>query len=95
MTGSVTGFMTVNLISSVFDAASNYVTKLMVDGNGLTTASSIGYFPVSGQVSGNTGVEANTQHKIKKAGTIKNLCVNVASQCQNNRYHSDDEGKWR
>jgi hypothetical protein len=76
-TGGATGSMTYTIMSCVFDATTNYVTKLNCDGQGLATASTTFFFPVSGQVSGTTTSEANVQHKVKKAGTLKNLCISA------------------
>lgn len=76
-TGGATGTMTYNLMSCIFDSTTNYVSKLVCDGQGLPTASTTYYFPLSGQVSGVTSTEANTQNKVKKAGTLKNFCVSA------------------
>ena len=69
-------------MSCVFDATTNYVSKLVCDGQGLLTANTTNYWPPSGQVSGITALESNVQHKVKKAGTLKNLCVPVASNAR-------------
>lgn len=78
-TGGATGTMTYTIMSCIFDATTNYVTKLVCDGTNMTTAGLTVYFPVSGQTAGLTSTEANVQHRIKKAGTLKNLCISSTS----------------
>lgn len=81
-TGGATGTMNYTVMSCIFDAATNYVTKLVCDGQNLTSASTIHYFPLSGQVSGVTSVETNAQQKVKKAGTLKNLCISNSANAR-------------
>lgn len=81
-TGGATGTMNYTVMSCIFDATSNYVTKLVCDGQNLSTASTSFYFPLSGQMTGVTSVEANAQQRVKKAGTLKNLCVSNSANAR-------------
>jgi hypothetical protein len=80
--GGATGTMNYSLLSCIFDASTNYISRLACDGSNLTSASTTSYFPLSGQTTGVTSVEANAQHKIKKAGTFKNLCISITSNAR-------------
>jgi hypothetical protein len=76
--GGATGTMTYNLISVIFNATTNYVSKVVCDGVGVAGASTTNYWQPTGQVSGVTAGESNVQHRVKKAGTLKNLCAHVS-----------------
>ena len=70
-----TGTLTFSLISLVFNATTNTVSKLVAEGYTISTASITHYLPTSGDRSGVTTSEGACQNQIKKAGTVKNLSL--------------------
>ena len=67
-----TGTFTMSLISVIFDATTNCVTKLAFAHANSLVASTSQYMPLSGSRSGSATTEASIEHTIKVPGTAKN-----------------------
>ena len=74
-----TGTLQFSILSCLFDAATNCVTKLFAWPYAINTPSATHYLIVTGTFSGTTAVEANVEHTIKVAGTAKNAYLYVAA----------------
>jgi hypothetical protein len=77
-----TGTLTFSVISLVFDATTNCVSKLVAEGYTIATASVTHYLPASGDRSGTTTSEAATQNQVKRAGLAKNLYLFIISNAR-------------
>lgn len=72
--------MTVWAMSILFDASTNTVSHLTLQGTGtLSVASTTTYFPIVGAGGGGTTTETNVQYKAKTAGSALRMLVNVAT----------------
>ena len=72
-----TGTFTMALISVIFDADTNCVSKFAGYGYSHTAASVTNYLSISGSRSVAATIEVNTQNTVKKAGTLKNAYIYV------------------
>lgn len=79
-----TGTFQFSVLSCIFDATTNCVSKLVSYPFGITTASTSLYLPVAGAVAGITTVEATCEHTIKVAGIAKNAYLSVFSNARVN-----------
>ena len=68
-----TGTLTFSIISLVFDAATNCISRLVAEGYSLVNPSVTHFLPISGDRSGVTTSEAACQNQVKKPGIAKNL----------------------
>ena len=73
------GSLTIALISIIFDATTDCVSKQVNHGYAPATASITHYANISGRFSGVTTVEGNTEATVKKPGVAKNLFFYVSS----------------
>jgi hypothetical protein len=74
-----TGTFTMSLISLIFDATTNCVTKFAFPHVNVNAASASGYIPLSGTRSGSASTEASIEHILKAAGTFKNAYLFVTA----------------
>jgi hypothetical protein len=77
-----TGTFQFSVLSCIFDATNNCVTKLVAYPFGLTSTAATLYLPVVCTLSGTTAAEANTEHTLKVAGTAKNAYILVPTNAR-------------
>ena len=81
-----TGTFTMSLISVIFDATTNCVTKFAFPHVNINAASASGYIPLSGTRSGPAVTEASIEQIIKVPGTFKNAYLYVSTESEDHRH---------
>lgn len=77
-----TGTITFSIMSVVFDATTNCVSKMAMEGYGVSAASTTHFIHISGDRSGTTATESGQESTIKEAGTAKNAAIYVSANAR-------------
>jgi hypothetical protein len=77
-----TGTLTFSVISIIFNATTNCVTKQIAMGRPATTSASTQFTQITGDRSGTSAVEANMEARIKKPGVYKYAYVYVSANAK-------------
>ena len=77
-----TGVLTFSIMSVLFEADTNTITKQIAMGRAATTSAITHYVQITGDRSGSSAVEANMESRMKAPGVYKNASILRFCKCQ-------------